>query len=93
MWLIRFSSVALGAKVIATAGSLSKLEVCTKYGGADEALDYTKKNWPQEVMKITDGKGVGTVPNFPSEHGQGHDEMPDVIYDPVGLIRGNFLWV
>jgi len=44
---------------------LSKLEVCTKYGGADEALDYTKKNWPQEVMKITGGKGVGTVPNFP----------------------------
>jgi NADPH-dependent curcumin reductase CurA len=62
--LIYFSSVALGAKVIATAGSLSKLEVCTKYGGADEALDYTKKDWPQEVMRITDGKGVGTIPHF-----------------------------
>lgn len=85
--------VALGAKVIATAGSLSKLEVCTKYGGADETLDYTKKNWPQEVMRITDGKGVGTIPYLPSEHGQGPDEMPDVIYDPVGLIRGSFLCI
>jgi len=63
--LTYFSSVALGAKVIATAGSLTKLEVCTKYGGADEAIDYTKKDWPQEVMRITGGKGVGTIPDSP----------------------------
>ena len=72
---------------------MSKLEVCTKYGGADEALNYTKKDWPQEVMRITGGEGVGTIPHFPSEQRQAPDETPDVIYDPVGLIRGNFLWI
>jgi NADPH:quinone reductase len=51
---------ALGAKVIATAGSDSKLEVCKKYGGADVALNYRTKGWQNEVMKITGGKGAGT---------------------------------
>ena len=57
-WSDIFAS-ALGAKVIATAGSLSKMEVCKKYGGADHAIDYTKKDWQKEVMKLTGGKGVG----------------------------------
>jgi NADPH2:quinone reductase len=52
---------ALGAKVIATAGSLSKMEVCKKYGGADHAIDYTKKDWQKEVMKLTGGKGVDVI--------------------------------
>ncbi|KII92456.1 hypothetical protein PLICRDRAFT_50833 [Plicaturopsis crispa FD-325 SS-3] len=52
---------ALGAKVIAAAGSQEKLDVSTKYGGADYAVDYTKKGWQQEVLKITGGKGVDVV--------------------------------
>ena len=64
---------ALGAKVIAAAGSETKLKVSKDQGGADYAVDYTKPNWQKEVLKITGGKGV------------------DVVYDPVGLIRGPYL--
>ncbi|GAA94181.1 uncharacterized protein L969DRAFT_618571 [Mixia osmundae IAM 14324] len=52
---------ALGAKVIATAGSAAKLEVAKKQGGADHALDYTKEGWQKEVLKLTKGKGVDIV--------------------------------
>ena len=60
----------LGAKVIAAAGSQEKLDVSVKFGGADHVVNYTKKDWQKDVLKITGGKGV------------------DVIYDPVGMIRG-----
>ena len=52
---------ALGAKVIATAGSAEKLRVCKEKGGADHALDYTKDGWQKEVLKITGGKGANVV--------------------------------
>jgi len=52
---------ALGARVIAAAGSAEKLEVSKKYGGADHAIDYTKPDWQKEVMQITGGKGVDVV--------------------------------
>ncbi|EJD51027.1 NAD(P)-binding protein, partial [Auricularia subglabra TFB-10046 SS5] len=54
-------SKALGAKVIATAGSAKKLEVCKRLGGADHVIDYNNKAWTKEVMKITNGKGVDVV--------------------------------
>ena len=50
---------ALGAKVIATAGTEEKLQVCKSAGGADVVLDYTKSGWQKEVLKLTNGKGVG----------------------------------
>lgn len=62
--------IALGAKVIAAAGSQAKIDVSVKLGGADYGVNYSKEGWQKEVLKITGGKGV------------------DVIYDPVGLIRG-----
>jgi len=52
---------ALGAKVIAAAGSEVKLDVSIKLGGADYAVDYTQPNWQQDVLKITGGKGVDVV--------------------------------
>ncbi|OSX66277.1 hypothetical protein POSPLADRAFT_1132996 [Postia placenta MAD-698-R-SB12] len=52
---------ALGATVIAAAGSQEKLDVATRYGGADHAVNYTKPNWQQDVLKITNGKGVDVV--------------------------------
>ena len=61
--------IALGAKVIATAGSEEKLQVCTKYGGADHAINYKKEGWQKEVLKLTSGKGVGesylSIHDFP----------------------------
>ncbi|EIN11815.1 NAD(P)-binding protein [Punctularia strigosozonata HHB-11173 SS5] len=52
---------ALGAKVIAAAGSPAKLEVSRRHGGADYTVDYTKKDWQKEVLKITGGKGVDVI--------------------------------
>lgn len=66
--------IALGAKVIAAAGSQAKLDVATKCG-ADYTVNYTEKDWQKKVMKITNGHGV------------------DVVYDPVGMIKGNGLTV
>ncbi|KAF3924261.1 Zeta-crystallin [Orbilia brochopaga] len=51
---------ALGAKVIATAGTESKLEICKSFG-ADHGIIYTNKTWPQEVLRLTDGRGADVV--------------------------------
>jgi len=52
---------ALGAKVIAAAGSSAKLDIARTLGGADFGVDYTLPGWQKEVMKITGGKGVDVV--------------------------------
>lgn len=44
-------------KVIATASSGEKLELA-KQMGADATINYTDENWEEEVLKLTDGKGV-----------------------------------
>lgn len=51
---------AVGARVIATAGSAAKLDVARRFG-ADEALDYTSGKWWEDVLKLTDGQGVDVV--------------------------------
>jgi NADPH-dependent curcumin reductase CurA len=60
-WNQNLSYLALGAKVIAAAGSQEKLDICKEYGGADYCINYTKKDWQKEVLKITGGKGVDVV--------------------------------
>ncbi|TFK44713.1 hypothetical protein BDQ12DRAFT_673439 [Crucibulum laeve] len=52
---------ALGAKVIAAAGSAAKLDVAKHYGGADYCVDYTKPGWQKEVLKITNGHGADII--------------------------------
>ncbi|KAI0077906.1 alcohol dehydrogenase [Panus rudis PR-1116 ss-1] len=52
---------ALGAKVIAAAGSSAKLDISKQYGGADYGIDYTKPGWQKEVLEITAGKGVDVI--------------------------------
>lgn len=52
---------ALGATVIATAGSKEKLEVAKREGGADHAIDYRTEGWEKQVKKLTGGKGVECV--------------------------------
>lgn len=51
---------ALGAKVIATAGSQDKLDVAKRYG-ADYAINYRDKDWTAQVKKITNGHGADVV--------------------------------
>lgn len=49
---------ALGAVVIATAGSAEKLSVAQREGGADFGVNYTENGWEKQVKKLTGGKGV-----------------------------------
>ncbi|KAF9425303.1 hypothetical protein BGZ94_007672 [Podila epigama] len=51
---------ALGAKVIATAGSQEKLAIALA-NGADHAVNYRDKDWAAQVLKITGGKGVDVI--------------------------------
>ena len=48
---------AMGAVVIATAGSDDKCTACLKLG-ADHAINYKTHDFTVEVKRITDGKGV-----------------------------------
>ncbi|EXJ79570.1 NADPH2:quinone reductase [Capronia epimyces CBS 606.96] len=65
---------ALGATVIATAGSERKRQVCLDYG-ADYVIDYRDKNWPQQVIALCE------------KHRTGNGKQGvDVVYDPVGVI-------
>lgn len=59
--LLNQRPTALGAKVIAAAGSAEKIGISKQYGGADYGIDYTKRGWQKEVMKITGGHGVDVV--------------------------------
>ena len=51
---------ALGATVIATAGSDEKCEACLKLG-ADHAINYKTKDFAEEVKTITGGAGVNVI--------------------------------
>lgn len=51
---------ALGAKVIATAGSDAKCQACLKLG-ADHAINYKSQDFAEEAMKLTGGKGVDVI--------------------------------
>jgi NADPH:quinone reductase-like Zn-dependent oxidoreductase len=49
-----------GARVIATAGSDEKLEKARALG-ADEVVNYTREDWPKEVRRLTEKRGVDVV--------------------------------
>jgi NADPH:quinone reductase len=51
---------ALGAKVIATAGSAEKLEMC-KQLGADVVINYREEDFSQRVKKETEGHGADVI--------------------------------
>ncbi len=51
---------ALGARVIATAGSADKLEIARE-NGADETIDYRKEDFVAHVKQLTDGKGADVI--------------------------------
>lgn len=51
---------ALGATVIAAAGSDEKLQVCKEYG-ADCTINYSKEDILERVKELTDGRGVDVI--------------------------------
>lgn len=51
---------ALGAKVIATAGSDAKCEAIRALG-ADHAINYKTQDFEAEVKRLTDGRGVDVI--------------------------------
>jgi NADPH2:quinone reductase len=51
---------ALGAPVIATAGSSSKCDFARRQGAA-HALNYTDPSWVDEVKRITGGRGADVI--------------------------------
>ena len=65
---------ALGATVIATAGTARKREVCRNFG-ADYVVDYREQEWPSSVLEICGRE----------RSGNGRQGV-DVVYDPVGMI-------
>ncbi|KAI0772441.1 NAD-P-binding protein [Trametes elegans] len=54
-------AVASGATVIATSSSDRKLEIAKKLGAAHTINYKTTPDWDQEVLKITNGKGVDHI--------------------------------
>ena len=51
---------ALGATVIATAGSDDKCQACLKLG-ADHAINYKTQDFAEEAKKLTGGTGVNVI--------------------------------
>ena len=51
---------ALGARVIATAGSEEKLAFCRSQG-AEHAIDYRNPGWVDQVKEITGGRGADVI--------------------------------
>jgi len=52
---------ALGARVIAAAGSQAKIDIAKKIGGADYGVNYSKAGWQEEVLALSDGMGVDVI--------------------------------
>ena len=51
---------ALGARVLATAGSAAKLEIALEHG-AEEAYDYSSPDWVERVKQATGGRGADVI--------------------------------
>ena len=51
---------ALGARIIATAGSKEKLDFCLSQG-AEQAINYKDGAWVEQVKQITGGRGADII--------------------------------
>lgn len=51
---------ALGARIIATAGSAEKLDFCLSQG-AEHAINYKDGAWVEQVKQITGGRGADVI--------------------------------
>ena len=51
---------AMGARVIATASTEAKRQFAASVG-ADEVVDYTQASWPDEIKRLTGGRGANVI--------------------------------
>jgi NADPH:quinone reductase len=51
---------ALGAHVLAAAGSPRKLEIAGEHGARD-TIDYSQPGWDKRVMELTEGRGADVI--------------------------------
>ncbi len=56
VFLVQLAKIR-GAKVIGTASTPEKLEII-KQLGAEIAINYSKSDWTEQVLKATNGKGI-----------------------------------
>ena len=54
-------AAAAGAKVIALSSADDKLKLARSFGAAETINYKTHPDWQEEVMKLTDGRGVDHV--------------------------------
>jgi NADPH2:quinone reductase len=52
---------AVGAKVVAGAGSEEKCRFCVQTLGADAAIDYARQNLREALATLTDGRGPDVI--------------------------------
>jgi len=99
---------AIGATVIATAGSPEKMELARGHG-ADHVLSYGGADWPDRVRALTDGQGVQVaydgVGKATAEGSMkalakrgfliiyGGASGPAPSFDPLALMRGGSLYL
>lgn len=60
---IQLAKQLADAKIITTAGSQEKLEVCRSLG-ADICINYKEQSFEQEVLKATDNQGADVILDF-----------------------------
>ena len=57
---VQMAKLMGAGKVIATAGSRTKLDLADSLG-ADELIEYTDDDWPDKVLEATEGKGADII--------------------------------
>lgn len=62
-------ATALGARVIVTSSSDANLEAAKNLGASAGVNYHTHPNWAEEVLKLTDGKGVDLLLDVAGGHG------------------------
>lgn len=60
LYLVQLAKIMGAKQVIALASSKEKLDLVRSLG-ADTAVDYSEKTWPDQVRAATGGKGVDVV--------------------------------
>ncbi|NGM82054.1 NAD(P)H-quinone oxidoreductase [Paenibacillus sp. 7124] len=60
---IQLAKQLCNAKVIVTAGSTRKLDICKELG-ADVLINYKEQSFDEEILKVTNGKGVDLILDF-----------------------------